>query len=132
MPISIEVDLESQLTIRRVKGTVTFDELIELLKDPSEWNLTPYLLWDFREGSIKNFSSGEIQEIADMVSRVSVVSGYKKAAGVHPKDIDFGLGSMLHAYMEIKGYKQTFKIFHEYEDAVTWLTGDETLLEKSA
>ena len=132
MPIHTEIDSARHLTIRRVKGSVTFDELMDLLKDPAGWNLTPYLLWDFREGTIKKLSSDEIREIADMVSKVSVVSGYKKAAGVHPKDIDFGLGSMLHAYMQVKGYEQSFRIFREYEDAVTWLTGDETLLKKSA
>ena len=132
MPIYTEIDPARQLIICKVKGSVTFHEIMALFNEDYKGDLPSYRLWDFSEGSINKLSPDEIRRLAAFVSEDYGKRDDHKTVAIMPKDVDFGLGSMFHAYAQLNGYKPSIRICRNSEEAMNWLTGEEALLEKSA
>ena len=125
MPIHTEIDPARQLTIRKIKGPVTFDEVMVFIRKEYSGDITRNIIVDCSEGTLNSLSSDEMGKIAAFISKESLKRETGKTAGIMPKDVDFGLANMFQALTQIMGYKRDVKIFRHREDAMAWVSENE-------
>jgi hypothetical protein len=124
MSITTTIDLEHQLTIHAVVGDVHFDEVMAAIKKYYSGKTAPNVLWDFRSGSMVEFSSDQIRLFIDVLARVSGNRIPGKTAGVVHKEVGFGIARVFETFAETSGYKSSISIFRMYEDAIHWLLSE--------
>lgn len=123
VPIETQIDRAKQLSIFKVRGKVSVDETLKALTSFYEGQPTRNALWDFREGSLANFSEEAISDSAKhsslLASRFRQARPQGKTAAVTPGDLDFGIASQYVAYTGLGPHEM--RVFRTMEQAVQWL-----------
>lgn len=121
MPIEITIDNDKQLTIFSVVGEISFAEIVIAVKQVWKDQRTRKFLWDFRNGTMGNVSSNELNSVAERIKFQSEQNPGGKSALVSGKSVDFGLSRMFEALVEIKRVPHEIKSFTSYMEAMEWL-----------
>ena len=122
MPIHTQIDLTRQLTIYTVTETVTFDEIMIILKEFYSTKPTLKVLCDLSKGSLASISYKQIEKlieyVCDMERKTRII---EKLAAVSHKAINYGLLRMAQISLDMKDFKPEHRIFRKFDDAVAWL-----------
>ena len=115
------IDAEKDLTIYKVNGELSNEELLRLNNELFMGQSTEKIIFDFRNGSLKNISPGVFkQKIISSKSRTEKRKEIKVAI-IANKDIDFGMGRMYAAYVEMEDIGVTISVFRTQSEALQWL-----------
>ena len=115
------IDAEKDLTIYKVNGELSNEELLRLNNELFMGQSTEKIIFDFRNGSLKNISTGVFkQKIKNSKSRAEKRKEIKVAI-IANKDIDFGMGRMYAAYVEMEDIGVTISVFRTQSEALQWL-----------
>jgi hypothetical protein len=115
------IDTEKDLTIYKVNGELSNEELLRLNNELFIGQSTEKIIFDFRNGSLKNISTGVFkQKIISSKSRAEKRKEIKVAI-IAKKDIDFGMGRMYAAYVEMEDIGVTISVFRTQSEALQWL-----------
>ena len=124
MNIEIKIDKANQIRISTITGKFTFDDLVTKLKeiysDQELFNL-PYSIWDISKADLSSFNAEQIQKLSEFVAGSWGKDSNKKTAIVAGQDFIYGMARMYAQTIEFKASSTTL-VFHEYDEALTWLT----------
>jgi hypothetical protein len=109
-----------ELTLYILSGDVSFDELMEALKQFWEEAPTEKLLWDLRDATIGSLSENEIDGIFEYVQgHIAKRIGGKTAMLVRT-DLDYTIGNIFMFRVQDR-LPFHFKVFRTLKEAVEWL-----------
>ena len=115
------IDTEKDLTNYKVNGELSNEELLRLNNELLTGQSTEKIIFDFRNGSLKNISTGVFkQKIISSKSRAEKRKEIKVAI-IAKKDIDFGMGRMYAAYVEMEDIGVTISVFRTQSESLQWL-----------
>jgi hypothetical protein len=116
------ISCSKKLTINIIKGELTFDHVVEAVKEFYEEKLTKDVLWDLREGTWKNISDVHIRSIIAFIEKCEKVEVRKggRTAAVVPADIDYGIARTFQSYCEALPFE--VGVFRSMDEAIRWLT----------
>ncbi len=115
--------VDKNLTIFAVIGEVTCQELMTTLKTFYTDSPTLDILWDVRQGTVSKLSYNDIRIVVESVVEFTKKSRRRKTAIVISRDVDYGIGRIFGTFAEIKEVSLTVRVFREYDEAMTWLSG---------
>ena len=117
------VDENKKLTTITVAWEAGFCELMDVLKNFFDDNITKHLLLDLRDCSFDTITHDHIRELCEYTSfradRESRVNG--KIALVNSNDLQFEICKIFKTYSEMIGSAITVSVFRSTEDALIWL-----------
>ena len=119
--INKHIDTEKNITIYEVNGELSAEELLILNNELSTGQSTEKIIFDFTNGSLKNISTEVFkQKIIRSKSRTEKRKEIK-AAIIGKKDIDFGMGRMYAAYIEMEDIGINISVFRTRFEALKWI-----------
>ena len=113
---------EQNLTIFRILGRVSPDEIINALKTFYLGETTSFTIWDFSEGTASKLSRNDIHELVLFSKSLSDVRKEGKTAIVAPSSLEYGLGRMFEIFADIENLQFEINTFHTLGEAKDWLT----------
>ncbi len=119
--INRQTDSRHTLTIFTAHGVIDAGRILEELRDYYDGQPTLYSLWDFSEADVTAISSDDISALAHYIKQHTAHRQGGKSALVLAKDLDFGLGRMIDAQLEIEEAPVTLSSFKSKADALEWL-----------
>jgi hypothetical protein len=97
MPIELTIDRAKQLTILKVTGDSSVEEIMGALDAYYRDHPTRNSLWDFSEGTVASFSLETLGQTAEhsmaLAREYSEIRQPGLTVAVAPKDIDFGIAN---------------------------------------
>jgi hypothetical protein len=117
----IKVEKTDCLTIFRVTGEVTANDIIAEAVKYMEGEQTETSMWDFTKTEKVDIKTLELKGIADSLKRASKDKTVRKVALVGSKSINIGLGKVFGAFAQMAGLPYTYKPFRNINDAIKWL-----------
>ena len=124
MNIKSSVDHAKQLTIFKVVGKPSFENIKELIKPFYEKHPTRNLLWDLRNDRLESWSSENLEAIADYVRQHGDVRAGGKTAFVVSNELGYGLFRMLESFGDIRMVPIDRKVFRSMDEADHWFEED--------
>ena len=123
MPITSQINKERQLTVFTGTGELSFDEVRNAITSFYEKDHSLKVLWDMRDATAREISSGQVDQIALLLEEYGGRSKGVRTAIVTPTDLDYGLSRMLISFVEIREerYPVFMKVFRTMDEAVSWL-----------
>ena len=123
MPITSQINEKRQLTVFTGTGELSFDEVRNAINSFYEGSHTLKVLWDMRDATAREISSGQVDQIALLLEEYGGRSKGVRTAIVTPTDLDYGLSRMLISLVEIREerYPVFMKVFRNMDEAVSWL-----------
>jgi hypothetical protein len=116
----IKTIVSEDVTMQKVIGIPTGDELMTGLKEYYAGYPTKFVVWDLSACSLAQVTAD------DLIQIVRFVRSYEHtrlgANGNNcTKHLEYGISRMLHAYAEIHHYPFELQIFRNFTDAAQWL-----------
>ena len=121
MSITTSVYNDKQLTTHTVIGEISFEEEMTTLRQFWVGQPTMNVLWDFRKGSMAQFSFIEIDRVADYVTFQAEKRAGGKTATVVSRDSEYGLSRLIDTLRDMRKVPLQLKIFRSIEKANQWL-----------
>lgn len=119
--IGVRVDLEKDLTIFTVQGSLSVAEILEYSARFYENEPTKSVLWDATSGTVSGISKTEFRSIAKAMKTVTGKRSGGKTALVGSFEVDYGLGRMYEVYADIEELPVEYRVFRTVEEALKWL-----------
>ncbi len=121
----LETTMRSNITIRKVFGQVTCDELISALRDSYANPITGYWIWDLSEADTKQITSADAQRIAEFASANTHIKPKGRTAIIAPTDLTFGMSRVFEIYSELASVPVQVKICRTQSEALGWMDEQE-------
>jgi hypothetical protein len=121
MPITSEIDEDKNLTTFKVKGDLTFDMVMAIVKNFYDGNPTKHVLWNLIDTTDIQLTSGEVEEIVSFKPRFNGKRAEGKTAFVAQKDILFDLSRMFEIQNDIQKASYSIMVFRNIEEAHQWI-----------
>lgn len=117
----LSVNQLSNITIIRIFGKVSFDELVDAMKQFYPM-VVCHIIWDLTDSNFDNVTAGEFRKLPPIAKELLIhrVSG-GKTAYVSPVDITYGLLRMYTMIAEHSVLPYERNVFRRIEDAIEWL-----------
>jgi hypothetical protein len=116
MPITVDTDLDRDLTIFKVTGTLEFEEVMLDLKAFYDGEPTQKVLVDLTDQPTIQISSQEIQEITAYQPRFEGKRVPGRTAILATTDLHFGLARKFEAQSDIEGAPHSVRVFKRIPD----------------
>lgn len=111
----------ADLTIFRVIGPVTPQEIKEAINEFYEGITTKNVLWDLARGNFELISNVDIQEFVSIPKSQYMARKGGKSAIVADTDLAYGMARVYEARSQAASLPFETKIFRNIEDAFQWL-----------
>ncbi len=121
MPITSHIDKAKDLTVFKVTGVLSFDEVLPVVKDFYDGDPTKHVLWDLIDTTEVQLTSEEVEAIANFSPRYEGKRASGKTAFVAQKDILFGLSRMFEIQSSIRESPFPIMVFRSIDEAHQWL-----------
>jgi hypothetical protein len=121
MPITSEIDGAKNLTTFKVKGDLTFDMAMAIVKDFYDGDPTKHVLWDLIDTTDIQLTPGEVEEIISFKPRFNGKRAEGKTAFVAQKDIFFDLARMFEIQNDIQRASYSIMVFRNIDEAHQWI-----------
>lgn len=120
----IKTFISGELTLKKIIGEVTADELMNALRQFYTGRITKNVVWDLTNGSAGQLMPINIEHIAELVLRHAHVRIGGKAAIVAPNDLNYGICRMFNTYAELGNIPFETRIFRTLSEAGLWMGVD--------
>ena len=117
----IETQISGDLTIRKVIGNLTIDELMNDVKEFYAGQPTKLVLLDLSAGSIATLTAEELRSVARFIQDHANVQIGGKTAIVAPDDLNYGVARMYVAFSEFRSLPFPVHLFRKLSDALDCL-----------
>lgn len=119
--MSITTFSTTDLTVKRLEGTVTCEDVLRELGLFYKGNPTKDVIWIVPQGALLQLNGGDLRRIADFVKGIVQGREEGKTAIVAEATLEFGFGRMLNNLGEAKGIPVSTKTFRSIPEALEWL-----------
>lgn len=119
--IITHVDKRLQLTIHRIEGAVTDEDLITTIIEYNKGKSTTNIIWDFSAADLNGFEEEHVHAVVKSGKKYSDNHKGGKTALVLPDDTKFSLGRMAEAYAELVALEFPVRSFRSMADAKRWM-----------
>ncbi len=120
----IKTFISGELTLKKIVGEVTADELMNALRQFYTGRITKNVIWDLTNGSAGQLMPINIEHVAELVLRHAHVRIGGKAAIVAPNDLNYGICRMFNTYAELGNIPFETRIFRTLSEAGLWMGVD--------
>ena len=114
-------DREKSLTVYKVKGLLSAEEMISAIKTFYTENMTFNVLLDLTEADLSLISTDEIIQIVREIRTYADARSGGKTALVFSRGLEYGLGRMSEAFYEMENIPIKIRSFRSLEEAEAWL-----------
>ena len=114
-------DRENSLTVYKVKGLLSAEEMIIAIKTFYTENMTFNVLLDLTEADLSLISTDEIIQIVREIRTYADARAGGRTALVFSTGLEYGLGRMSEAFYEMENIPIDIKSFRSLEQAEAWL-----------
>ena len=121
MPIKAHIDKSKDLTVFTVKGLLSFDDAMPVVKAFYDGSPTKHVIWDMTDTTEVQFTSEEVIKIATFEPRIGGKRALGKTAFVAQKDVLFGLSRMFEIHSGMVNSPYPVMVFRSIEQAYNWL-----------
>lgn len=121
--IDCSVTQETDLTIYTVSGEASLGDVITVLKNVDQNELTKNCIWDFRGGTASCFSAEDVKTLARFSAQYCTRRNGGKTAVVVSSNLDFGLARMYQAHAENLAKDVAVGIFRDWQRCFAWVGG---------
>ncbi|HSQ85074.1 MAG TPA: hypothetical protein VLM43_10140 [Desulfobacterales bacterium] len=121
MQITTQIDKSKDLTVFTVKGVLSFDNAMPVIKAFYEGDPTKHVVWDMTNITEVQLTSEEVIKIATFGPRTEGKREIGKTALVAHKDILFGLSRMFETHSDMVNSPYPVMVFRSIEQAYKWL-----------
>jgi hypothetical protein len=122
MPVSIEKNSKTDLTIFKASGEVPFGEQMNVLKHFYEGSPTRNVIWDFVDTDKVNITNNELQAIVKYSKAHSAKRKEGRTALVVNTKLKYGLARMASIFAEIEATPWDMKVFENMDEAIAWVS----------
>jgi hypothetical protein len=119
--IDILKDTEHQLTILTVKGKVTGEEIVQMIKTHNRRQITKNILWDLTDASYPGAKSLDIDSFVGATQEFMIPRQGGKTAIVASTDLGYGLSRMFEILQSVSQSHVEHGTFRTRESALQWL-----------
>ena len=119
--IETTYDFSRDLTLVTARGGLTAEHFLDWVTEYYHDQVTTLILWNLTDADLSDLRTDEISLIALQTKNVMNALKGGKIAFVHENPLDYGVGRMLEAYMEIEEVPLTFRAFYKIDEASHWL-----------
>ena len=119
--ITRTTDEQHNRTCFQVVGALTAPQAIEAIQDFLTNDPTPFVLWDFTEGTLAGISRDGLRELIERLRQFAGVRAGGRTALVVPKDVDYGIGRVLEVLIEMTEIPFRVRAFRDMAEATAWL-----------
>jgi len=121
MAITAQIEKSKDLTIFTVRGTLSFNNAMPVVKAFYDSEPTKHVIWDLTDATEVQFTSEEVEKIATFEPRIKGKRELGKTAFVAQRDILYGLSRMFETHSEIAKSPYPVMVFRSIEKACNWL-----------
>lgn len=114
-------DREKSLTVYKVKGLLSAEEMISAIKTFYTENMTFNVLLDLTEADLSLISTDEIIQIVREIRTYADARAGGRTALVFSTGLEYGLGRMSEAFYEMENIPIEIRSFRSLEQAEAWL-----------
>lgn len=122
--ITTTTDPGLDLTVRKVIGLLTVDDVLNTLAQTYSSTITRRIIWDLTAADLGTLTSDDLSRIAAAAAQYAPRVPEVKTAIIVPNAFTYGLTRMYDVYRGREGAKAPMKSFHKYSEALTWLSSD--------
>ena len=120
--IERSTDENAQLTIYIAKGSLSAEEVREVIRDFYEHGpISRNVLWDLSQAVLIDISAEDVRQIAHVPRQSLELRKGGKTAIVAPSDLAFGLSRMYQTSTQPKPLPFEVQVFRDSEAAHKWL-----------
>ena len=119
--IKTTYDLAKDLTIFTASGTLTVDYFREYLASYYDGEVTQLILWDLTKADLSTLKSTHLEELVQIIYRLSEVRRGGKTAFVHDESFVYGIGKMFQAFSMMRELSFEVLTFKSIDEAKVWL-----------
>lgn len=120
MSITSSIDSARDLTVFTVKGILSFDNAMPVVKAFYDGTPTKHVLWDLSGTSDVRFTSEEVEAIAGFKPRYEGKRESGKTAFVAQEGILFGLSRMFELQSSSMKAPYPIMVFRDIDEAYQW------------
>ena len=117
----IKTVVSGDVTMRKVIGTLTYDDLLEALREFYAGNPTKHVVWDLSAAEMGKINFEDLEHIAEFVMRYLSMRAGGKTAIVAPDDLGYGLGRIVDSLAESKDAPIATHTFRNIDEAAKWI-----------
>lgn len=126
MSVETTRDDEKGLTTHVVKGPISEAEMYRALEAFYRGEPTRLTLWDLSQSELVHITREMLRQFIRRAAKLGAARKGGRTAIVAPEDAQYGLGRMSEVYAEIEGAPFSLRVFRSREDALAWLTSDDS------
>ena len=119
--IETTIDCSRDLTLVKARGALQAGHFLDWVTKYYGNQATTRILWNLNDADLSGLHSDEICLIAQRTKAVSSAREGGKTAFVLENPLEYGVGRMLAAYMEIEDVPFVFRAFYTIDEASEWL-----------
>ena len=119
--IAKDIDLENDLTVFTVVGSVTANEIVAAISEFYESDVTSNVLWNLNDSDLSQIDSSDVKVIADLSVKYAEKRSSGRTAIVGSNDLAFGLSRMYEMTKEFVKLPFETKTFRDIDEAFKWL-----------
>jgi len=117
----IKTVISGDVTMWKVIGILTYDELVNVLREFYAGNPTKHVVWDLSAASLAQIKFEDLEHVAEFVMQYLSSRAGGKTAIVAPDDLGFGLGRIVDSLAESKDAPIATHTFRNISDAAKWI-----------
>ncbi len=117
----IKTIISENVTMRKVIGIPTVDELMTCLKKYYAGYPTKFVVWDLSACSLAQVTADDLRQIVSFVRSYEHTRLGGKTAIIAPNALEYGISRMLHAFADMQHFPSELQIFRYFTDAAQWL-----------
>lgn len=121
MPIETERIEQDDLTILRLKGTISVREVKDGILSFYNHHPTRFVLWDTRGGNISQLSEHNIRHLVETATRLLTSKEDGRTAILATADISIKTSSMAEVFSGVFRQNNPIKVFEAQDEAYAWL-----------
>jgi glutathionyl-hydroquinone reductase len=119
--IRIDIESSAELTVYTVFGEVSAEEIVNVINEFYEGNVTMNVLWDLTESDVSNISPSKIRCIVKIPSKFAKMRTGGKTAIVSPEDFTLEMSRIFELLREYDDLSFKTCSFRTKEEAYQWL-----------
>ena len=124
MPVELERIEKDDLTVLRLTGKISVQEVKEGILSFYHKDPTRFVLWDTREGDISHLSEHNIRHLVQTATRLLPTKENGRTAIIATAELSINISSMAEVFSGVFRQDNPIKVFFGQEEAHEWLFED--------
>jgi len=119
--IEVKTVVSGNVTIRKIIGHPTFDEILQILKEFYTGTPTRHVIWDLSSASLAKLRIDDLDNLGEFVMKYAHLRKGGKSAFVASRGLEYGLCRTIDSLAEGKNSPITTHTFRSFREAAEWI-----------